>query len=66
VSFTETGQYTGLITIPEAITLIFRAENPETLYGTLEPTLRTDPLTRTALITLSQGTTKREIALSAN
>ena len=59
----ETGLYTGSITIPEAISLIFRCADAEALFRTLEPTLRSEPLSRTARVTLRQGTQLREVAL---
>jgi tetratricopeptide (TPR) repeat protein len=60
------GHYTGSVTIPEAVTLMFHAADPEALYRTLEPALRAEPLARTARVTLRNGTQLREITLGAN
>ena len=56
----------GSVTIPESITLMFYGPDAEALFGTVAPTLRSDPLSRTARVTLRQGTTTRELTLSTN
>jgi tetratricopeptide (TPR) repeat protein len=60
------GTYSGSVTIPEAVTLMFHAADPELLYRTLESTLRADPLARAARVALRNGTQVREITLAAN
>jgi tetratricopeptide (TPR) repeat protein len=58
-----TGFLGGSVTIPEAATLMLYGPDAEALFQTLEPTLRSEPLCRTARVTLRQGTQLRELAL---
>lgn len=61
-----TGFFSGTVTIPEAVTLMFYGPDSEALFRSLEPTLRSEPLSRTARVTLRQGTQLREIALGTS
>jgi len=58
------GRYTGSVSIPEATTLLFYGPDAEALFRELEPTLRADPLSRNARVTLRQGQTTRELTLT--
>lgn len=58
-----TGFFSGTVTIPEAVTLMFYGPDAEALFLALEPALRAEPLSRTARVTLRQGTQLREVAL---
>jgi len=62
----ETGFFTGTVTIPEATTLMFYGPDAEALFRALEPTLRSDPYSRTARVAVRQGTSLREFSLSPN
>ena len=60
----NTGRYTGSVSIPEATTLLFYGADAEALFRELEPALRADPLSRNARVTLRQGQTTRELTLT--
>lgn len=59
----DTGFFSGSVGIPEAVTLMFYGPDAEVLFCALEATLRSDPLSRTARVTLRQGTHIRELSL---
>ena len=63
---TGQGIYSGSVTIPEAVTLMFYTADAEALFGTLEPLLRSEPLSRTARVTLRQGTQLRQLTLTTH
>ena len=56
----------GSVTIPETIILMFYGPEAEALFRTLEPTLRTDPLSCSARVSLRQGSALRELTLATN
>jgi tetratricopeptide (TPR) repeat protein len=62
----DVGFLGGSVTIPETIILMFYGPDAEALFRTLEPTLRADPLSRAARVTVRQGATVRELTLSTN
>ena len=62
----DVGFLGGSVTIPDTITLMFYGPDAEALFGTLESTLRSAPLSRTARVTLRQGSTTRELTLATN
>jgi tetratricopeptide (TPR) repeat protein len=62
----DTGFYGGSVTIPEAVTLMFYGPDPEALFQALEPTLRSEPLCRTARVAVRQGTSVREFSLATH
>jgi tetratricopeptide (TPR) repeat protein len=62
----ETGFFSGSVTIPEAVTLMLYGPDAEALFRTVEPTLRSDPLSRSARVTLRQGSHTRELTLATN
>jgi tetratricopeptide (TPR) repeat protein len=62
----ETGFFSGSVTIPEAVTLMLYGPDAEALFRALEPTLRSNPLSRSARVTLRQGSEVRELTLTTN
>lgn len=59
----DVGWCAGRLTIPESTTLIFYGSDAETLFRTLEPTLRSEQICAGARITIRQRDSQRELIL---
>ncbi len=59
----DVGWCAGRLTIPESTTLIFYGSDAETLFQTLEPTLRSEQICAGARITIRQRDSQRELIL---
>ena len=57
------GDWQGYVRIPECATLIYYGPDSEAMYNALEPTLQSDPRFEGALVTIRQGTRRRDIAV---
>src|SRR5262249_30290663 len=57
------GQFHGLMRIPECSTLIYYGSDSEAMYTAIEPTLTGESQFAGALVTIRQGSQKREVTL---